>query len=125
MTETGGDGVDPLDLENLPEEFRFKPGETAKQYRERIAPAFTQHLVARAVVQGDTKAMELVTGLMVKDMDNKIRMAQIIGPNGVKKQMIEAGADDFRELTGTSGIPSAAAGVAAGFVRPSDLAAQA
>ncbi len=108
----------------MPTALRMIEGESAKQYRERIAPAFSEFLVAKAVVLGDAKSLELSATVMMKDMDTKIRMAQIIGPNGIKKQMIEAGADDFREMTGMGNIPSAAAGIAAGVIRPSDLASQ-
>ena len=123
-----GDGADaPMSYEDLlatlPPELSYLPGESAKQYRTRIAPYFTQMLVAKAL-QGDTKAMELSTSLMVKDMDNQVKLMQIVGPDGVKKQIASGGADDLREMAGLTAIPSAAAGVAAGVKRASDLAGE-
>jgi len=103
------------------EKFSVRPGETAKQYRERIAPAFTEHLVRRAVLEKDGLAAGLVSNLMVKDMENKIKLVQLAGPGGIKRMSLEAGADDFREMAGITGIPSGAAGVSMGTMRASDV----
>ena len=103
----------------LPEEFRWLDGETAKQYRERIAPRFNEFLLAKAIVEGNPRAMELVANLQIKDMETKVKVAQIVGPQGAKALMVEGNADVFKEITGTIGIPAAGAGMP---MRPSEMA---
>ena len=125
LTDAGDGGDAPMTYEDLleiiPKEMAYLPGESAKQYRARIAPYFTQMLVAMAM-RGNAKAMELATTLMVKDTENQVKLMQIVGPDGVKKQIASGGADDLREMAGLTAVPSAAAGVAAGVRRASDLA---
>lgn len=125
LTDAGGGSKAPMTYEallaNLPPDLRYHPGESAKEYRSRIAPYFTQMLVAKAL-QGDMKAMELGTSLLMKDMDNQVKLAQIVGPTGEVKRMIQGGAEELREMSGLMSVPSAAAGVAAGVRRASDLA---
>ena len=127
-----GDGeaadITPIMERELPVEFMLKPGESAKQYRDRVAPHFNEFLVRRAVLEGDSFAMNQFTQLQMKDMDTKVRLAQIVGPGGVKVMLAEGNSSDFKEMAGITGIPAAsvgiAAGIASGTVRPSDAVSQ-
>lgn len=120
--------VTPIMERELPVEFMLRSGESAKQYRDRVAPHFNEFLVRKAVLEGDSFAMNQFTQLQMKDMDTKVRLAQIVGPGGVKVMLAEGSSSDFKEMAGITGIPAASvgisAGIAAGTVRPSDVARQ-
>ena len=125
---SGEDGFAPPEDAELPPEFRLQPGESAKQYRDRVAPYFNEFLVKEAVLNKNSFAMTQFVNLQMKDMDTKVKLAQIVGPDGVKRMIAEGNVEDLKEMAGITGIPSASAGlsagIAAGLVRPSDAARQ-
>ena len=104
----------------LPTEFQIRPGETASEYRERIAPQIMQHLVAKAVIDGDSQAMGAFIRLHEVDLQAQIRLEELTGGRGKKIRSITGPVGAMRRAMG---LPAGQLidGVAAGTARASDL----
>ena len=106
----------------LPEQFRIRDGETASEYRDRIAPHLMQHLVARAVLDNDSQAMGAFIRLHEVDLQAQLRIEELTGGKGKRLRSITGTPAAVRKAMGLpAGSP--VEGVAAGITRASDLAA--
>lgn len=104
----------------LPEEFRIRDGETASEYRERIAPQIMQHLVAKAVLDGDSQAMGAFIRLHEVDLQAQIRLEELTGGKGKRLRSITGPVGAMRKAMG---LPAGQLldSVAVGAARASDL----
>lgn len=115
-TEMSNDAL----MARLPEEFHRRAGETATAYRDRVAPAVMEHLMARVIVKGDDKALDAFVRLHTVDCQAQVRVEELLGKGGGRARSVAGSPAAVRTIMGLpAGHPVES--VAAGAVRASDL----